>query len=826
MDRSKRIQSPQSQWQLILCMLAILSCNTIARPIHSSSKSCTVRATIDKVEGIATFGLQDYGKQITNVADASLSAYLTILPGNTFDELCKVNAEDYNLKYLKSLRFPPGRIAAMVDLDTGGCDDLTKASNALILQQYLTRDLKYILFYKSRGGSVKQIPTLDFDRTMPPTTSPTMLPTNNPTNDPTTRPTNAPSQSPTEAPTFSMQPSSRPSVSLAPTLSAAPTLSVAPSTLPSVVPTTAEPTTTGPTIVASTTPQSQTIIYVDPIEEETDAPAMLDTTTPTSTIESVRLQKTSHLQNQNPWTYEITNIFDSAREKQKKELEENDSVVFLTLSMGDAHSIVAELYRAENWENGKIPLFSIPGNENWDMKLYFSTEDVSPTCGESYPTPTDSGRIPLPSFVTSKPTQAPILLHGGSANESQPYQDNAPGTFAIFKFIFFALLIASPCLRLAHQWWAGGGRIRLRRSEENSNRVVGLQYIPPMDNWFGSPLGHSDEAPRPPERLTYQQIMSLPEIQYTKPIHTDEKLSKRVHTIEEEDGESEDDEIDNRDHKITERNDQITPTNTSETESELSEASFENEPSIRLDHTSPRQTASSHNDVPLPASSSTATSEPSNPVSIEPESDRDDSIVSEASFENEPSVRLDLPTSPLRVSSRSLTQTSNPISPRAIVVTEEVLPADEETPEEQPLQEQQHQQQQPSNLQQPMLLHSPLPASTQQQDEQSLHSPQPQQTGTLSFRTQRRLQNFTTTTCTCCSICIDEFEEGETIRLLPRCGHAFHTSCILPWLQDRQGCCPLCKMEVLDRSMDSDRDRSMDSDRAILGEDVSRRAEF
>ena len=154
---------------------------------------------------------------------------------------------------------------------------------------------------------------------------------------------------------------------------------------------------------------------------------MLDTTTPTtttSTIESVRLQKTSHLQNQNPWTYEITNIFDSAREEQKKELEENDSVVFLTLSMGDAHSIVAELYRAENWENGKIPLFSIPGNENWDMKLYFSTQDVSPTCGDSYPTPTDSGRIPTPSFVTSKPTQAPILLHGGSANESQPYQDN------------------------------------------------------------------------------------------------------------------------------------------------------------------------------------------------------------------------------------------------------------------------------------------------------------------------------------------------------------------------------------------------------------------
>ncbi|MGK3746976.1 MAG: hypothetical protein ACI90V_013839, partial [Bacillariaceae sp.] len=53
-------------------------------------------------------------------------------------------------------------------------------------------------------------------------------------------------------------------------------------------------------------------------------------------------------------------------------------------------------------------------------------------------------------------------------------------------------------------------------------------------------------------------------------------------------------------------------------------------------------------------------------------------------------------------------------------------------------------------------------------------------------------------TCTTCSICLDEFEEGEKIRLLPLCGHGFHTDCILPWLKDRQGCCPLCKTAVLD----------------------------
>ena len=54
-----------------------------------------------------------------------------------------------------------------------------------------------------------------------------------------------------------------------------------------------------------------------------------------------------------------------------------------------------------------------------------------------------------------------------------------------------------------------------------------------------------------------------------------------------------------------------------------------------------------------------------------------------------------------------------------------------------------------------------------------------------------------TTNCTECSICIDEFEVGQKIRILPRCGHAFHTDCITPWLTERQGCCPLCKSEVL-----------------------------
>ena len=53
------------------------------------------------------------------------------------------------------------------------------------------------------------------------------------------------------------------------------------------------------------------------------------------------------------------------------------------------------------------------------------------------------------------------------------------------------------------------------------------------------------------------------------------------------------------------------------------------------------------------------------------------------------------------------------------------------------------------------------------------------------------------TTCTMCSICIDEFEDGETIRILPKCNHGFHFDCIKPWLTERHRCCPLCKTDVL-----------------------------
>ena len=48
-----------------------------------------------------------------------------------------------------------------------------------------------------------------------------------------------------------------------------------------------------------------------------------------------------------------------------------------------------------------------------------------------------------------------------------------------------------------------------------------------------------------------------------------------------------------------------------------------------------------------------------------------------------------------------------------------------------------------------------------------------------------------------CAVCLDTLVMPCKVAVLP-CGHPFHAECITPWLTQRQACCPLCKLVLLD----------------------------
>lgn len=47
-----------------------------------------------------------------------------------------------------------------------------------------------------------------------------------------------------------------------------------------------------------------------------------------------------------------------------------------------------------------------------------------------------------------------------------------------------------------------------------------------------------------------------------------------------------------------------------------------------------------------------------------------------------------------------------------------------------------------------------------------------------------------------CSVCLNEFQEDETLRLLPKCSHAFHIPCIDTWLRSHTNC-PMCRAPIV-----------------------------
>ncbi|KAL6977558.1 RING-type E3 ubiquitin transferase [Sarracenia purpurea var. burkii] len=54
-----------------------------------------------------------------------------------------------------------------------------------------------------------------------------------------------------------------------------------------------------------------------------------------------------------------------------------------------------------------------------------------------------------------------------------------------------------------------------------------------------------------------------------------------------------------------------------------------------------------------------------------------------------------------------------------------------------------------------------------------------------------------------CPICLGDFMDGEKVRVLPKCHHGFHVTCIDIWLAAHSSC-PTCRQSLLEQPPSSD----------------------
>lgn len=66
----------------------------------------------------------------------------------------------------------------------------------------------------------------------------------------------------------------------------------------------------------------------------------------------------------------------------------------------------------------------------------------------------------------------------------------------------------------------------------------------------------------------------------------------------------------------------------------------------------------------------------------------------------------------------------------------------------------------------------------------------------IGFFKLKKHQNVLKINGTDCSICLGEFNEDESLRLLPKCNHTFHVVCIDRWLKSHSNC-PLCRAKII-----------------------------
>lgn len=72
-----------------------------------------------------------------------------------------------------------------------------------------------------------------------------------------------------------------------------------------------------------------------------------------------------------------------------------------------------------------------------------------------------------------------------------------------------------------------------------------------------------------------------------------------------------------------------------------------------------------------------------------------------------------------------------------------------------------------------------------------------------------------------CTICLAEYQEKEVLRIMPKCGHSFHLSCIDIWLR-KQFTCPVCRLSVQDSIETKDiRSATLSTSQSLHGSEIA-----
>ncbi|KAJ3692703.1 hypothetical protein LUZ60_011798 [Juncus effusus] len=53
-----------------------------------------------------------------------------------------------------------------------------------------------------------------------------------------------------------------------------------------------------------------------------------------------------------------------------------------------------------------------------------------------------------------------------------------------------------------------------------------------------------------------------------------------------------------------------------------------------------------------------------------------------------------------------------------------------------------------------------------------------------------------------CTICLEEYQDKEILRIMPKCGHKYHLDCIDVWLESHSTC-PICRVSLYDSFQDN-----------------------